>query len=100
MNSFRGVNIMRTSPRVEIRNFKMGFDKFNGGYEARTLDTVLVKVVWMSAVRGYYWIVHFSILFTHLEVITHTTPKFSNDSSSRLKIIASAISVTYIPKIT
>jgi hypothetical protein len=45
---------MLTCAGVEIGDFKLGLEKFDGWDEARTLDAVLVEVVWMSAVNNNY----------------------------------------------
>jgi len=39
---------MRTSSRVKVSHFELRFQQLDCGYKARTLNAVLVKIIWMS----------------------------------------------------
>lgn len=66
---------MRTSSRVEVGYFKLRFQQLDCGYKARTLNAVLIKIIWMSTTEIFIVSVLMrESIAAHFEVITQTTP--------------------------
>jgi hypothetical protein len=64
----------RTGAGVKVCHVEPGFEQFYRGYEARSLDTVLVQVIGMSAVNS--WLIRKGGRQdgAYFDVITQTTP--------------------------
>lgn len=90
----------RTGWRVKVHYMESFLQQVYARDKARSLDSVLVQVIGVAArIAAIIQSDDFNpggrqSLYTYFDVITHTTPACIKDSSSRLRIIASTISVT------